>query len=228
MFGGYGTGGGGAKPCASPPACSKGDPVNLATGLYVYSKTDLSIPDVMPINITRTYRADDPNSRAFGIGSDLPFNWFFYSTNPWGETDVILPDGQRIRYNCRAGAVCTHWTSAILEHTATQTEFYGSVLFWNSNNGWDLQLKNGTVYRFTANGPLQEIRDKLGNRTIMTRANPGAPITRITSPNGRWVEFHLRRQQSDYPGHRQPGPHAYGSGVRSGVRSIIASLAILI
>jgi hypothetical protein len=74
----------------------------LWSGRLILHKTDLSVFDVMPINITRTYRADDPNIRAFGIGADLPFNWFFYSTNAWHETDVILHDGQRIRYNCRA------------------------------------------------------------------------------------------------------------------------------
>jgi RHS repeat-associated protein len=186
MFGGPNPGGEGVKSCSKGPECSKGDPVNLATGIYAMTKTDLTIPDVLPINVTRTYRQNDPNSRAFGIGSDLPYNWFFYSTNMWFETDVVLPDGQRIRYNCIAGAVCSHWTTAQLEHTATQTMFYKSTIGWNGT-GWNLTLKDGTVYTFWDNGPLAGIRDRLGNQITITRS--GGNISRITSPNGRWVEF---------------------------------------
>src|SRR5262249_20830353 len=47
-----------APPDGPPPCgnCQDGDPVDLSTGLFVYSKTDLMLPDIMPITLTRTYR----------------------------------------------------------------------------------------------------------------------------------------------------------------------------
>src|SRR5947199_216230 len=44
-----------------------GDPVDLGTGLFVLTNTDLQLPDVLPISLQRTYRQNDTVSRAFGI-----------------------------------------------------------------------------------------------------------------------------------------------------------------
>ncbi len=69
---------------------------------------------------------------------------------------------------------------------------------WNGD-GWDVELRDGTVYVLGDEAPIQEIRDKFGNTTTITRATsaPGTDgkvrqngaITQITSPNGRWVKF---------------------------------------
>jgi hypothetical protein len=50
---------GGSWPGSWPSAgggSSGGDPVDLGTGLFVHQKTDLFLPDVIPIALTRTYR----------------------------------------------------------------------------------------------------------------------------------------------------------------------------
>ena len=47
----------------------KSDPVDIATGQFVYTKTDLALPDILPIALTRTYIANDSHSRSFGIGT---------------------------------------------------------------------------------------------------------------------------------------------------------------
>ncbi len=63
---------GNTPPDAGPKpgdCCSNdGDPVNLATGIFTYSMTDLVVPDVIPLAVTRTYNSRDPEPRPFGTG----------------------------------------------------------------------------------------------------------------------------------------------------------------
>src|SRR5882724_250268 len=73
--------GGGGSGGGSGSGSSGGDPVDLATGLFVYQKTDLALPDVIPIMLTRTYRQGDSVSRAFGIGTSFAYDMFTVGDN---------------------------------------------------------------------------------------------------------------------------------------------------
>jgi RHS repeat-associated protein len=165
-----------------------GDPVNASTGVFVYRKADLHLPDLLPIALTRTYRTADPVSRAFGIGAKHPYDIHLWRPNFTYETaDLILPDGTRIHY------VCENPNDTLgelrFEHTASPTAFYESKFRWNGT-GWDLTLKDGTVYVFGDNAPLQAIRDRFGNTlTVQHSSGQGGTITRLVSPNNRWVAF---------------------------------------
>ena len=197
---GSGAAGGGGGPGDSRPPCgaggggcegnpiSDGEPVDLATGLFVYEKTDLVLDDVIPLSITRTYRPNDTSIRPFGIGANFPYGIFIWSANQYQEADLILPDGGRVHYVRTSPG--TGWTDAVFKSTATPTPFYGSQITWNGD-GWDLTLKDGSVYVFGENAPLQAIRDRYGNTVTITRSSGGQTgnITRITSPNGRWISF---------------------------------------
>lgn len=185
-----------APPEGPPPGNngSDGDPVDLSTGLFVLSKTDLLLPDVLPIVLTRTYRPKDTVSRAFGLGTSHPYDIFIIGdTNPYTFAEIILPDGGRIHYDRISPG--TGFTDAVYEHTSSPTAFYKSNISWNGN-GWDLKLKDGTVYVFPdaefatrpALAAIRAIRDRYGNALTLTR-NSAANLTRITSPNGRWIEF---------------------------------------
>jgi len=180
----------GNPPAVAPPPGAQahdGDPVDLATGLFVLSKTDLVLPDVLPVALTRTYRPGDPVSRAFGVGTSHPYDLFLWSTNNFREADLILPDGGRIHYVRISPG--TSFTDAVYEHTATPTAFYKSRITWNGS-GWDLTLKDGTVFVFPDYAPLKSIRDRYGNTISITRANGNTGnITQIRTPNGRWIRF---------------------------------------
>src|SRR5262249_62079297 len=73
--------------------------------------------------------------------------------------------------------------------------FSGPGLRWIAGRpGWDIALKDGKVYQFAARGhlgnPLIGVQDRQGNLLTVTRSGPhGEFIDRITSPNGRWVDF---------------------------------------
>ncbi|HET9261882.1 MAG TPA: RHS repeat domain-containing protein [Vicinamibacterales bacterium] len=63
------------------------------------------------------------------------------------------------------------------------------MLAWNGA-GWDLRLKDGTVYVFGDSAPLQAIRDRHGNTITMAQLVGGiGPVARMTPPHGRWFEF---------------------------------------
>ena len=164
-----------------------GDPVNLATGLFVNTHTDLVVPDVMPLAVTRTYRTNDTSSRPFGRGTTWNFGLGIASANPYQEVDVVEPDGRRIHYvRTSAG---TSWSDAAFRTTSTPGRYFNSTIVWNGN-GWDLTLRDGTLYVFGENAPLQQIRDHSGNRITITRTGGvGGNISRVTGVNGHWIDF---------------------------------------
>jgi RHS repeat-associated protein len=173
-----------AAPGGGPPAA---DPVDVGTGLFVLQKTDLVLPDVLPINLSRTYRPNDPVSRAFGLGASHPYAMRLWSAQNYQQADLILPDGGRIHYvRTSAG---TGFVDAVYEHTATPTPFYKSRLAWNGA-GWDLTLRDGTVYVFGDVAPLQAIRDRFGNIITIEHSNgTQGNVTRVVSQNGRSIAF---------------------------------------
>jgi RHS repeat-associated protein len=195
-----GDGSGGNPPGAPPdpppndPPDGDGEPVDLATGLFVYQKTDLVLPDILPVELKRTYRQSDSISRAFGIGTTHSFDIFLVGdTFPYTYAELILPDGGRIRYNRTSSG--TGYTDAVYVHSDTGSIFYGSVISWNGS-GWNLKLKNGTIYGFpdgyNASRPQQaaliSIRDRYGNAMTISR-DSNSNLTQITTPSGRWIKF---------------------------------------
>jgi YD repeat-containing protein len=110
----------------------------------------------------------------------------------WQEVYLIMPDGGRFRYDRISPG--TGWTDAVLEHVGSPTPFYKSRIVWNGS-GWDVKLKDGTVFVFGDVAPLQSIRDRFGNEIRISRASvnqlgsPTGNMTRIVSQNGRWLEF---------------------------------------
>jgi RHS repeat-associated protein len=176
-----------------------GDPVDLGTGLFVLNKTDLALEDpLMPLSVTRVYRPIDSASRQFGIGTQLAaYDVYLRSLQQYQEADLVLPDGGQIHYVRISPG--TGNTDAVFEHTATPGAFYKSLITWRNGgpdgNGWDLKLKDGTVFVFGDSAPLNTIRDRNGNEIKIERdsvnvlGQPYGNATQVTSPTGRWLKF---------------------------------------
>ena len=166
-----------------------GDPVDLDTGLFNYHKTDLVMPDTIPIVIERSYRQGDTNSYSFGGGMTSLYDMRLWSENNYHEADLILPNGARVHYVRISEG--TGYKEAEYESTSTPGMFYASILRWNElESGWDLTLTNGLTYVFGEYAPLQAIRDRFGDQLTITREHsPTGNITQITSPHGRWATF---------------------------------------
>ncbi len=177
----------------NPGNPGKNDPIDPGTGVFLMHKTDLYLPDVIPLALTRTYDSGDGLARPFGRGMTHPYAMFLWSANQYQEADLILPEGGKVHFvRTSAG---TSWTDAVFVHqetqntSATPTPFYKATMIWNGH-GWDLTLKDGTVYVFGENAPLQAIRDRYGNQVTITHdAGQAGNVTRVTSPNGRSISF---------------------------------------
>ncbi|MBM7861010.1 DNRLRE domain-containing protein [Lentzea nigeriaca] len=178
-----------------------GDPVDPSTGLLVDETVDMVVDDIAPIEIKRTYQQGDPDIRTFGVGTS--FNYGLYPWSPgvigqfdFQEFDLVQADGSKIHY--RRTSPGKDYAGAVFKADPTPTKFDGSVVRW-IDSGWDVLLRDGSVMTIGEEAPLQQIRDKYGNTTTLTRATapPGTdgkvrangPVTQITSPSGRWVKF---------------------------------------
>jgi RHS repeat-associated protein len=166
-----------------------GDPVDLYSGLFVYRKTDLTLPDSIPISIQRTYRPRDTNSYSFGTGTTSLYDVRLWSEHNYTEADLIMPDGGRVHYVRTSPG--TGYTDAVYEATNTSGLFFGSKITWDpATPGFDVTLTSGLTFIFGELAPLQAIRDQYGNTLTLTRASgQTGNITRITSPHGRWVKL---------------------------------------
>jgi YD repeat-containing protein len=168
--------------------CFVRDLVDLDTGLFVYTLADLELADVIPLTLTRTYRPNDPTSRAFGIGTNHPYDIFIVSPDNDAHIYLILPDGGRIVFDPGGpGHVCT----------SSPTSFFGATITAGTNT-WILTKKDGTVLTFPdspgASTPQQEAiiawQDRNGNALTFTR-DSNSNLTRIASPNGHYIQFTL-------------------------------------
>jgi RHS repeat-associated protein len=181
-----------------------GDPVDLSSGLFSTRKTDLVLPDVIPISFERTYRTQDSVSRPFGIGASDSYEMFLIGdTSPYTYVELVLSDGERFYfYRTSSG---TGFTNAVYAHTGTPSSWYGATITNIdsisspppiTNTEWVLRTKDGTQYCFpdglnqTAPGlmALLGIVDRNGNVLTITRDGNGNK-TKITSPNGRYITF---------------------------------------
>jgi RHS repeat-associated protein len=190
----------GQGPTCLRSICKGGEPVDLSSGLFIYDKTDLTLPDVIPVTLERTYTADDSLSRSFGIGAMANYDMFIVGdVNPYTYIELMLPNGARIRfYRTSSG---TSYTNAVYTHTASQTMWYGATISYNPGavfpaTNWVLTTRDGTSYYFpeglNQSNPLEMallgIRDRHGNLVTVSRDSSGN-ITQVTSPNGRYITF---------------------------------------
>lgn len=185
-------------PTAYPPPRA-GEPVDLSSGLFVYTKTDLALPDVIPLALQRTYTSNDSVSRTFGIGAMQDYDIFISgNTNPYTFQELMLPDGARLHFQNYAADGGNFIPDADFVHTASQTIWYGATITWNNatGSGWVLTRRDGMKYFFPealgASNPglmaVTGIQDRYGNTVEIDRDAVGN-ITKVSSPNGRYISF---------------------------------------
>jgi len=168
--------------------------VDLHTGAFVLRQTDLFVPDITPLALTRTYRVWNLHSRAFGVGANHPYDICPTSTrNPYTYMDLNLEDGRQIHF--RRISKGTDFADDVLRHEDTSSEFYGAQIAWNGN-GWTLKFKDGSAFTFPeayhaknfAQGAAFEMRDAGGHRIQLKRSNV-RNLEQLISPSGRTLTF---------------------------------------
>ena len=191
---------------AGQTACGAADPVSLATGQFTYNKTDLALPDTIPIEFTRTYMSNDNQSRAFGIGATHSYNIFLVGdgsdSDPYTYQELILPNGP--------ASVLTGFQRALHSQTQVCACQQQDAILWGPDfvcchpvllasyaQKWSHlhipglpEVLNEPILR----GPSQ-ISDANGNTINLTRVAPfsnvatGCELTTITSSNGRSINL---------------------------------------
>jgi RHS repeat-associated protein len=173
--------------------CDAGESADPGTGIFTYQQTDLTLADVTPIQLARSYRESDGVSRAFGVGMALNYDLEIVE-DPSGSyqyVDLVLPDGAQVHYpRITPGG---DFLDGVYQHTSSPTIYYGSTISWNGN-AWVLARKDGTTMTFGSYAMLTSITDRNGNTVQIQRPNesaqwPNDNATLITSPNGRWISL---------------------------------------
>jgi YD repeat-containing protein len=168
--------------------------VDLHTGRFVLRQTDLFVPDVMPLSLTRTYIVWDYHSRAFGVGGNHPYDICPTGTrNPYTYMDLNLEDDRSI--HMRRISKGAGYADAVFRHAETSSEFYGAQVAWNGN-GWTLDFRDGRKFFFPeayaatnrAQGAPIAMVDADGHRIQLKRSKV-RNLEELLSPGGHTIRF---------------------------------------
>jgi len=88
----------------------------VATGQFVLGRTDLLVPDVLPLVLRRQYRAGWPDAGPFGIGSSHQYQVELTGDGiAYSFAELLLADGTMLRYTRTSpGVTCQ---TAVMEHS---------------------------------------------------------------------------------------------------------------
>jgi hypothetical protein len=116
---------------------------NLGSGELFPVKTDLYVPDSMPLAFTRTYHPPDDWSRKFQVY--LPYVYDPYLTGsrfPYTYSNWLLPDRKTIHLGRMSPG--TGYADYTAESRSGDPVFAGSRIARNGW-GWDLALPDGAT-----------------------------------------------------------------------------------
>jgi YD repeat-containing protein len=196
--------------------------VNLRNGNFKLLQTDLFVPDIMPLCLTRTYFAWNPARQAFGMGMNHPYDICPTGTRfPYTFMDLNLEDGYKV-YMPRISKG-NGYADAVFRHGRSSSEFFGAQIAWNGN-GWTMTFRDGRKIYFPeayyaknfAQGAPIEMVDAEGHR-IQLKRNAKRNLEELISPSGRRIQFkydsadrimeaadgtgHVRKYGYDHTGH---------------------------
>lgn len=168
--------------------------VDLHSGVFVLRQTDLFVADSMPLVLTRTYRPWSNYVRAFGVGTNHPYDICPTGTRfPYTYLDINLEDERQIHFPRISKG--THYSDAVYRHSDTSSEFYGAQIAWNGD-GWTLDFRDGRRILFPeayhsktfAQGAPTEMRGADGSRIQLKRPKV-RNLETLVSPLGHAITF---------------------------------------
>jgi RHS repeat-associated protein len=182
------------NPSPDPNSAKAGDPVDLASGLLIITKTDMAFGGARgQLAITRTFRGASLNPGPFGTGTNHNYGYLLDTTNAGtGQINLIMPDGNQLPFAVQPDGTFINTTipsiqGAVISGLSPFDTDFGSGF------AATLRWKNGTAYQFTpvlVGQPqiafLMSITDANGNTTAFSHdSNVPLEITQITDPIGR-------------------------------------------
>ena len=183
-----------------PGNCTKGEPIDLQTGILFHEWNDLAIRDILPLTLTRTYSSASTASQMFGIGGNSNFGMHLagITTNngyTFNTVQMVLPCDEGVNFNLVSGSPSWPFPAGtVWEHTGSNSPYYGATLQFLYDNTaagahWIVTLKDGTQYAFTRHLPnsLSWVQDRYGNQTQFVYN--GGLLAQAISPSGRTITF---------------------------------------
>ena len=167
--------------------------VDLGTGLYIREDEDLVVRGTPPLILRRTYLSGDRVQRPFGIGTTHPGEIYLHGDGQrfqWAS--LILATGSAIRFERITSGET--FVTALYEHRASSTQFYGARLGWTGLN-WALRQADGGLDTFQPCGrraaricSITSSRDADGH-TIHYRRDAVGRLLRMDDGGARWIGF---------------------------------------
>ena len=153
------------------------DPVNTATGNYVYQRRDLAIPGIgFPLRFDRTYNSREASSTS-ATGNPLGYGWSHsYHVN-------LSTSGDSVTLTWGDGHTETFTADGLGGYVPQYGVF--DTLVDNGDGTFTLIKRNRTRYDFDTSGRLAAITDKNGNRLSLTYT--GADLTELIETAGRTI-----------------------------------------
>lgn len=168
--------------------------VDLKSGAFLHVQTDIYLPDVIPINLSRTYSSFDHfRDRDFGVGASSSYEIYLTGDNVvYNYIDIGFPDQSSVHMPRISPG--TSW-DATYEHRALPddtTDIFDRAQLWWHSPWYFSSLKDGTGIVFPASrwadkwGQRSAImfQDAKGNVLDVKRDEAGNKLE-ITSPNGQ-------------------------------------------
>jgi RHS repeat-associated protein len=193
----------GNTPQTKECGCNGGDPVDLWTGTFKDTETDIRINDIIPISLSRTYQEGATNPLYHGGFSNWRTNYDIYLYSADGDfstPSLVLPDGNLLTFTQTTTLPGDSYTWT---YSGSPSPWYGATLEADLDDGrcastddagecYLLTLKDGTQFEFDSGyynsneGPVF-IRDRFGNQVTLTWN--GGFLQQITSPSGRYISI---------------------------------------
>jgi YD repeat-containing protein len=167
--------------------------VNLSSGAFVHVQTDIYLPDVIPINLSRTYSSFDYEDRDFGAGSSDSYEIYLYGDNTlFSYLDIQFPDGSVVhmpRISSGTGYNATYEHRARVGDSA---DIFDRAQLWWSSPWYFSLLKDGTGIVFPSSRWAKEWGQRAAtmiqdaNRNVLDiQRDAAGNIVEIRSPNGQ-------------------------------------------
>ncbi|MDX2250921.1 MAG: RHS repeat-associated core domain-containing protein [Nitrospira sp.] len=158
-----------------------GDPVDLATGIFVMQKTDLVVPGRVPVTLTRTYRTLGTNQGPFGIGTSHTYDVMLRQDGDLRR--LLLPTGGRVAFPKHADGTFRNLTDPA----------YQGVVITDTGGAHVVRFTDGATWTFGSPtfglSFLTAQSDRNGNTLTFTRTGSTGTLTAITDSVGRQIQF---------------------------------------
>jgi RHS repeat-associated protein len=160
----------------SPDQSFSADPVNLATGNYIYEHVDLKLPGKgTPFEFKRFYNSKAVEAPYAPLGSNWTHSYNLYLASGVSNSVIVtFADGHRETY-------ATNGAGGFMSEPGVH-----HVLATNANGNFTLTTKEQLKYNFNAQNRLASVVDK-NNNTLSLNYNASGNLTNITDTAGRAI-----------------------------------------